>query len=402
MAKKSHFPLKVLQIHNHYIEKTGGEFYVAEMDKNILESLGHSVIRYIRDNIEILQYNYIQKIKLFIETLWSLKTKKDIRKILFQEKPDIVHVHNFFPLISPSIFWEIKRHNIPVVWTLHNYRLICAEAQFLREGKACDKCLSKSKFHAIKNKCYRNSAFASMTVVVMNLLHKIIGTWNNKVDTFLVLTNFGKNIFIKYGIAPNKIVIKPNVIYPDPGPRNEADVKDYALFLGHHSVKKGVELLIDVWKDVDYELIMAGGGPLLNKLQKQAEREHAKVTFKGPISHQESLRLLKGAYFLVLPSLHYEGFPLVLSEALALGVPVITSDSGPMPELVINEITGLLVNPGDKVDLKTKIFWAISNPMRMREMGLNVRKFFDEKYSVRNNISILLNVYNKVLHRQSN
>ena len=399
MAIHNQAQLKVLQIHNHYLEKTGGEFNVADMDKNILESLGHSVIRYIRDNIEILHYNRFQRIVLFFRSFWSFKAKKDIRKILFKEKPDIVHVHNFFPLISPSIFWEVKKHNIPIVWTLHNYRLICAEGQFLKGSKSCDECVSKPKIRAIWKKCYRNSSLASMTIVLMNGLHKIIGTWNRKVDTFLVLTNFGRNIFLKYGIDKNKIVIKPNIIYPDPGPRTNADIKEYALFLGQHSIKKGVEILVSIWKDIDYELIMAGSGPLLSKLQKQAERDHANIIFRGPVPHQEAQTLLKGANFLILPSLHYEGFPLVVAEALALGVPVITSNSGPMQELVINDKNGLLVKPENEIDLKNKLLWAILNPNRMREMGLNSRELFEMKYSAKKNMDILLNVYNSALYR---
>jgi len=389
--------LKILQVHNHYQERTGGEFITAEMDKLLLESHGHKVIRYIRNNDEINNYGILKKIFLFVNTIWSVESYKEISKILDKERPDILHMHNFFPLISPSVLYAAGKRKIPVVWTLNNYRLICAEGQFLRDKHVCEICLTKSRWNSVKYKCYRNSRLASFVTVFMNKLHALLGTWKNKVDLFIPLTEFGKNIFIKGGIDKRKIAIKPNIIFPELDKRDESIIEDYALFLGQFSQKKGVEMLVSVWKDINYKLIMAGSGVFLERLKVQAKKENSNIEFLGAIPHSKAIELLKKANFLLLPSLHNEGFPLVLSEALALGVPIITSNTGPLPELVEHLKNGLLIRPGDEIDLKEKIQFAFDNKKLILEMGKNSRKLYERKYNIHQNYDILMNIYYSVL-----
>ena len=389
--------MKILQVHNHYQERTGGEFITAEMDKLLLESHGHKVIRYIRNNDEINKYGILRKLFLFVNTIWSVKSYKEISKIMDKKRPDVLHMHNFFPLISPSVFFAARKRKIPVVWTLNNYRLICAEGQFLRDKHVCEICLTKSRWSAVKYGCYRNSRLASFVTVFMNKFHSIIGTWKNRVDIFIPLTEFGKNIFIKGGIDKRKIAIKPNIIFPELDKRDESIIEDYALFLGQLSQKKGVEMLVSVWKDINYKLIMAGSGVFLERLKVQAKKENSNIEFLGAIPHDKAIDYLKRAQFLILPSLHIEGFPLVISEALAIGVPVITSNSGPLPELVIDNYNGLLTNPGDKDDLLSKILYAIENKNKLLEMGKNSRKLYERKYNIQQNYDILMNIYDKVL-----
>ena len=393
--------MKILQIHNHYQHRTGGEFVTAEMDKILLESNGHQVIRYIRNNDEIKTYTLINKIKLLFNSIWSQKAYNDIRKIIINEKPDILHMHNYSPLISPSAFYVAKKFNLGTVWTLNNYRLICVEGQFLRNNKVCELCLHKSRIYSLIHGCYRKSRLASFIVFMVNFVHSIIGTWEKKVDIYLPLTEFGKKVFEKGGINKHKLVIKANVIYPEPVPRDQNDVKDYVLFLGQLSSKKGIENLVELWGNIDFKLIVAGDGPLRSELEEKTKVNNSNIEFIGAIDHKNALDYLRNAKFLVLPSLHNEGFPLVISEALALGVPIITSNSGPLPELVIDHYNGLLVKPGNKDDLFEKICYALNNNNLLLKMGQNSRKLYEQSYSAKENYEILMSAYKKALNHDN-
>jgi glycosyltransferase involved in cell wall biosynthesis len=393
--------MKVLQIHNHYQHKTGGEFLVAEMDKVLLEANGHQVVRYIRDNDEIQNFGIVKKIGMPFGAIWSSRSHRNIKSVLKREKPDIVHVHNFFPLISPSLFHAVNEFYIPTVWTLHNYRLICAEGQFLRNQKVCQECLNKSRWKGAIHACYRGSHAAGGLIVVMNQIHKWLGTWDNAVCFYFALTEFGKGIFVKAGLKPEKIVIKPNVIYPEPLERQESEIDDYALFLGQISAKKGVEMLVDVWQSIGCKLILAGGGPLLDPLKAKALKENSDVMFLGSVEHSKAIELLRRARFLLLPSLHNEGFPLVISEALAVGVPVIASRISPLPELIEDGRTGLLFESGNGEDLRAKICEAMSDRRKMIDMGHAGRKVYDARYNVRENYRILIDTYEMAIKIKS-
>ena len=402
MKIRDNYPrkLKVLQVHNQYQHKTGGEFLAAEMDKQLLESKGHQVLRYIRDNDEINLFGLFSKITLPFNAIWSSKSYREIESIIEHERPDIVNVHNFFPLISPSIFYAANKFNIPTIWTLHNYRLICAEGEFLRSKKVCEECLTKSHWRASLHACYRKSHLAPICIILMNWIHRCLGTWHSKIDYYFVLTEFGRNIFLKSGLSPERLIIRPNIIYPAPTERKESEIEEFALFLGQISEKKGVELLVDVWRLINYKLIMAGAGPLLENLKAKSLDNGGKINFLGNVPHQKAIELLKKSRFLLLPSLHNEGFPLVILEALALGVPVIASKRGPLPELIEDTVTGFLVKPGDKEDLASKINFAINDRGKMIEMGHNARKLYDKKYSIEQNYKILMDTYLKAIEKR--
>jgi glycosyltransferase involved in cell wall biosynthesis len=227
----------------------------------------------------------------------------------------------------------------------------------------------------------------------MNKFHEILRTWADTVDYFFVLTNYGKNIFIKAGLPPSKLVVKPNIIYPEPRQRDKDEIQNYALFLGQLSKKKGIEILVDVWKEIDFKLIVAGNGPLLERLREKANNERSKIEFIGAVPHSQAIELLKKASFLILPSLHIEGFPLVISEAMALGVPVITSNSGPLTELVEDMETGLLTQPGNINDLRAKIIFALKNKELLVEIGNKARIRYEKEYNAKKNYDIMINVY---------
>lgn len=369
---------------------------VAEVDKKLLESHGHQVIRYIRDNDEIDDYSLSQKISLFHNNIWSRKSYEDVAAILSKERPDIVHAHNIKPLISPSVIYAAKKFNLPFVWTLHNYPLVCVQGAFLRNNRSCMLCAKcKSQILGLFFGCY--SRPASTAVYFWNKVHRLLGTWKQQNLFFVVLTQYMKKIIQEAGIPGDRIFIKGNTIYPDPGFRTETE--DYAVFVGRPVEHKGILVLLEAIRGIDFKIKIIGGSPLLSFLQKRAKEEHLSVDFLGALSHEETIRQIKKARFLVLPSLHIEGFPLVIVEAFACGVPVITSRLGPLPELVEHNQNGLLVEAGNAVDLSQKMLFAIENPHRMQELGINARDKYIKYYHHDKNYEALASIYDTAMSR---
>ncbi|MCA9942324.1 MAG: glycosyltransferase family 4 protein [Anaerolineales bacterium] len=394
-------PLKILLAHNYYLQ-AGGEDVVFSNEKNILEEAGHEVITYERNNSEIEHLSMVGKLSLLPTSVWAQDSFQDFNQIIERHKPQIVHLINTFPLISPSVYYASQRANIPVIQSIYNYRLLCPSAVFYRNGKICEECLGKAiPWPGIVHACYRNSRMGTATIASMLASHKLLGTWRKQVDTYIVATDFIRKKLIRGGLPASKIVVKPNYVSKDPGIRKGS--KDFAVFVGRLTAEKGVWTLLEAWKSLpDIGLKIVGDGPLWDDLTSYHKVSgENNVEFVGRLSKEEMLNLIKEARFLVFPSEWYEGFPMILVEAFACAVPVIASNIGTISDIVSNGNNGLTFNNGDSIDLANKVKWALSNSEKMEKLGLNARKEYELRYTAQKNYEVLYGIYKSVILSKS-
>ncbi len=383
--------MKVLAVHNRY-QHRGGEDVVFDQEVALLREHGHKVVLFETSNGRLKD---IGKVRAFCKTLWSREAYRDVLKVIREIKPDIMHVHNTFPLLSPSIYYAASRAGVPVVQTLHNYRLLCPNALFFRDGKACDLCLrTRSLWPGVRYKCYRGSRSATLAVAAMLVLHRLLGTWHRKVARYLVLTAFARDTFLKGGLPANRLHVRPNFT-SDPGEPTDHP-RQGGLFVGMLHSWKGCDVLLAAWKICKEagELKIIGDGPLKGYLEEMGD---ARVHFLGAMDSANVVWKMQRACFLVFPSVLYENMPRTLLEAMACGTPVIASRIGSIPEIVKHQETGLLFETGSAADLAAQIAWAVSNPAAMAEMGKNARKEYVLKYAPQAAYCSLLAIYKEVI-----
>ena len=388
--------MKALIVHNSY-QQPGGEDVVVEQERSLLERGGHQVVLYRRSNWEVDGYSGLKRLALVRNTVWSSDARREIAGLLAREKPDVVHVHNTFVMISPSIFSACQEAGIPVVLTLHNYRLLCPGATFFRQGKVCEECVEHNLWRSIRHACYRDSRPETAVVALMLTVNNRRHTWTECVNGFVALTNFARKKFIEGGLPAEKILVKPNFVHPDPGARLE--VGDYAVFVGRLSPEKRVSTLLAAWQRLrsHIPLLVIGGGPQLNDLQMEAARLNlSTVRFEGRAQREQAIAAIKGASFLVFSSEWYETFGVTMAEAFACGTPVICSRMGAMEEMVEDGRTGLHFTAGSPEDLAEKVEWAWSHPEAMREMGVECRREYEAKYTAERNYPMLMKIYEEV------
>lgn len=385
---------RILVVHNSY-QHAGGEDAVFVAETALLRQRGRDVVEYTEDNKRI---NGMSQVSVAAQSMWSTRTCLRLLQILRSSQPHVAHFHNIFPLISPSAYSACRKVGVPVVQTLHNFRLLCPAATFFRDGRVCEDCMHRTPpWPGIVHACYRDSRGQTGVVAVMLAVHWWLKTWSGRVDVYIALTEFARKKFIQGGIPAEKIVVKPNFVHPDPGMRESGG--EYALFVGRLSPEKGVSTLLKAWRSLkDVPLNIAGEGPLCEKVHAFINREKLEnVELLGQRSHEEIVALMKGARFLVFPSEWYEGFPMTLVEAFACGVPVVASRLGGMAEIVEEGHTGLFFQPGDSANLAEKVRWAMDHPDAMREMGVKARQAYEEKYTAEKNYQILLNIYERAV-----
>lgn len=379
--------MKILQVHNDYQLK-GGEDRVLYNEHDLLKEHGEEPRIFMVTNDDITTFSL--RVRIALTAHYSKRSKKIITKQIEQFKPDIVHVHNFFPRLTPSIYDACIEANVPIVQTLHNYRLLCPGGFLLRENKICEKCVTKSPYNAVIHRCYRDSYIGSLFVAHMVSFHRRKKTWLNKVDQFITLTNFARNKFIEAGFPKEKLSVKPN--FNVNMEYKEVIRCKQALFVGRLSPEKGISLLIDGWKNIDYKLDVAGDGPLLPK-----KNNINNINFLGRQSREQVSKLMVKSSFLILPAISYEGFPMVIAEAFSYGLPVICSRLGGMAEIVEDDVTGLHFEAGNSDDLAEKVNYLINNPDKCKLLGENARKVYLEKYTPQKNYKMLINIYREVI-----
>ena len=390
--------MKILLVHNSY-QQPGGEDVVFNQERQLLERAGHQVPTYCRSNCEIAGYSASKRLVLAGRMVWARDSRREIATLIRREKPDLVHVHNTFLMVSPSIYSACKEAHVPVMQTLHNYRLLCPAAIFFRRGRVCEECLEHGLWRGVVHGCYRNSRAETSAVALMLAVHRWLGTWSEMVDCFIALSEFSHRKFIEGGIPTEKVAVKPNFVFRDPGCRAQSG--EYALFIGRLSPKKRVVTLLAAWQQLQVRipLRIAGSGPERASLEAQAKQIGlSDIRFLGQLPRDQVIAALKRGRFLVFTSEWYENFPMTIVEAFACGVPVICSRLGAMGEIVADGRTGLHFTAGDAEDLAQKVEWAWAHPEEMAAMGRAARAEYEAKYTAERNYEMLMKIYQGVMH----
>lgn len=387
--------MKIAVVHNTY-QRPGGEDMVVAAETSLLERYGHKVVRYSRSNDEIAAMSRPERFFMVKDLIHSEKSKKELHALLRTEKPDVVHVHNTFMMMSPSVYEACWDAGIPVVQTLHNYRLLCPGWSLSRNGEVCEECLNHGLWRGVWHGCYRDSKLMTAAVALMLQVHRTKGTWNKSIDGYVALTNFARKKFIQGGLPGPAVHVKPNFLADDPGERTSEGRS--VLFIGRLSAEKGVKVLVEAWKKISapIPLVIMGDGPLRHLLEAEAPtRGLANITFTGWRTRDEILVAMKQASVVVIPSVWYEGFPMTLVEAFACGTPVICSNLGGLGEIVEDGRTGLHFRAGDAEDLASKMEWAWNQPAALSSMGRAARQHFEKSYTADTNYQQLLQIYEK-------
>jgi glycosyltransferase involved in cell wall biosynthesis len=393
--------VKVLVVHNGY-QQRGGEDAVLEAETGLLAERGHAVVRYRRNNDELRDRNGFSSLRTGIETVWASRSFREVKALVAREKPDVAHFHNTLARISPAAYYACDEAGLPVVQTLHNYRLLCPNAALLRDGRVCEECLGRSvPWPGVVHACYRDSRLATAAVASMLAVHRAMGTWQRKVNVYVALTEFAKRKFVEGGLPVEKIVVKPNFMVRDPGLRN--GLGEHVLFVGRLSEEKGPQVLLRAWTRLGgrIPLKIAGDGPLHGEVRREIGGKGLDgVELLGRVSSEEITGLLHGARFLIFPSVWFEGFPMAIAEAFACGVPVIASRLGSMAEIVTEGKTGLHFTAGDAQDLAAKVEWAWTHPAELGEMGRAARAEYEAKYTPEKNYELLMEAYELARERR--
>ncbi|MBS2210214.1 glycosyltransferase family 4 protein [Carboxylicivirga mesophila] len=382
--------MRVLFIHNRY-QQAGGEDTVVKMEMDMLRENGNEVdlLEFNNDNITTLT----DKLRAFVSSIYSFSTKRIVETKISETSYDVIHVHNFFPLVSPSVYDAAYKYKIPIVQTLHNYRIICPGALLMQDGKICEKCLKGNYFNAMIYKCYRNSILGSLSIALMDGVHRAINTWNNKINKVICLTEFAKNKFIEGGIDKNKLVVKPNFLLIKEDLPEEINRENVGLFVGRISEEKGINSLIEIHDKLKGLILIVGDGPAIDKLKGLS-----KFKILGRKSNKEVVELMRKSSFLLFPSIWYEGLPMTILEAFSNKLPVIATNIGAMKELIKDDSNGLHYNIGRSEEMAEKINWAFDNYEQFRKYGLNAYITFKESYSSEVNYSKQIEIYKQVIN----
>jgi glycosyltransferase involved in cell wall biosynthesis len=376
--------MRVLMVHAAY-QQRGGEDSVVDTEVTLLRDHGHEVQLYLRHNDEATSAG---RISVASQALWSRRSEADVGRLVETFKPDVVHVHNTWPMVSPSVYWPAFKAGVPVVQTLHNFRLMCPQAMFLREGKICEDCLGTLPWRGVLRGCYRKSRVQTALLASTVQLHRAVGSYERAVTLFVALSAFSKSKFVQGGLDADRIVIKPNFV-EDTGD-GMLDQRTGGLFVGRLSDEKGISVLLDALRLGQAPVTVIGDGDWGQQTRQQLG-DHA-LGFR-PVA--EILSRMKSAAYLVLPSLCGENFPRTIAEAYSCGLPVIASRLGAMAELVDDGKTGLLFEVGNVRDLADKLAWAEAHPQEMLRMGRAARQRYLERYTPDRNHDELMAIYRK-------
>jgi glycosyltransferase involved in cell wall biosynthesis len=324
--------MRILLVHNFYQSSApSGEDVVFHIERQLLERAGHEVISYTRANDDI-DSSFGARAGAAADLFWSRRTYRELGALVATQRPDIAHFHNTFPLVSASGYRACREQGVPIVQTLHNYRLICPGALLLRDGRPCEDCIGRLPLPAALHGCYRGSRVASALVTGMLATNRARGIYAHGVDRYLCLTEFGRQRFARGGLPANRLFLKPNTLLD--APAVGAGQGGYALYVGRLTPEKGVRSLIEAWRELQLPLKVVGDGSLRGELEQRVRESHAPVEFLGYRQKAEVYALLQAAQLLVIPSECYEGFPVTVLEGLATGTPMLVSRLGAMDELL--------------------------------------------------------------------
>ncbi len=387
--------MRILMLHNRYLER-GGEDTSLRMEAELLRNNGCEVVTYEENNTRVKD---IGRVRTALGSIWSPYSYRKIRDILRNDHFDVMHVQNFFPLISPSVYYAASHEGVAVVQSLRNFRLTCLPGTLSRNGGVCEDCVGKAvPWRGVVHGCYRKSVVGSFAVASMVAINKGIGTWRDEVDAYIALTRFSRDKFVEAGLPADKVHIKSNSIHPTPdvGPGGGG----YGLFIGRLAPEKGVDTMLDTWKrlDVNIPLKIVGTGPLMSEVERRAEQD-GNVEVLGWREPAEVMDLIGKAEYLIFPSEWYEGCPRVIIESLAKGTPVIAARLGAAAEMIEDGRTGFMFRPGDEVDFAATVTKAFSPDRGRASMRAVVRQDFMAKYTADENFERFMEIYQAAIDR---
>lgn len=395
--------MKIIAVHNYY-QNRGGEDQLFEDEAKLLESLGHDIYWHTKHSDSIKERNLLG---VAVETVWNGRSYREMLKVIDEHSPDVIHSVNTFPLFSPSIFYAARKRNIPFVATIQNYRYFCAQAMCFRNGKACEACLGKLPWRAVRYGCYKNNLAGSAVVASMQLLHQRLSSWQKYIDVICVASDFSKGKLVQAGMDASQMIIKPNFVVDDPG--FQPGDGGYAAFVGRISDEKGTNTLIDAWRSmvdrgIEIPLKIVGDGPDTEDVKKLVESS-PHVEWFGHLPNEEVFRVVGNAACLIFPSTGYESLPKTLIEAMAVGTPVVGSNIGSIPEIVMDQKTGYLYPAGDAnalAECAMKFFDDSGKAIANDSMRAACREMFDAKFTSNANYEQLLNIYKEAIRRRQN
>lgn len=362
-------------------------------EKRMLEKHGHKVILYTRSNLELKELSMIQKLLLPFTTIFNRRTYKDIKRIIQDQKIDIVHVHNTLNLVSPSVYYAAVACHVPLVQTIHNFRLLCPGATFYRDGHICEDCLEKGLFCAVKHGCYRESRLQTLACVINAKFHRMTGIY--KKLNYICLTEFNKEKLLSFKqISPERVFVKPNFVESINGeivpPEKRAD---QFIFVGRLEKLKGVDVLLRAWKmmgDSAPKLLLCGNGPMEQRCREYiAKNGLESVEMMGFVPNERVREMVANSKALILPTQCYEGFPMTIAEAFAVGTPVIASDLGNAGSLVEEGVTGCKFAADSPEELKR----AVVRLKGYLDLYRTIENQCTEKYMEEQNYESLMSVY---------
>lgn len=379
--------MKILQIHNIYQGKTGEEAVVDE-EKKVLEENGHEVIQYIKDNAGLKNSSKLQKLRMILSLKASAIVAKELGEILDSKKPDVCHVHNTFPIITPVVYEVCKQKGVPVVQTLHNYKMVCTNSLLFRDGEVCELCLNKSLYNSIKYKCYRDSYFATAAQAHVIQAHRKNGTWENSIDKYICLTEFQKDKLISGGMSPDKMCVKHNFLSKS---GSNIEHGSFFLFVGRLNNSKGLQDLLFLFrenKSSKFVLIGKSDSP-------EVFNEFENVEHLGEQDRSVVLEHMRNCKAVVFPSIYYEGMPMVILEAFSHKKLVIARNTGAMSSMIEHGVNGFKYD--DRSSLIDYVHLVDEDESLVLKLGEGAFKDYEEKYSKEIGYKNLINIYSDVL-----
>jgi glycosyltransferase involved in cell wall biosynthesis len=409
--------MKIL-LANKYFHPVGGPETLLFNSMEKLKSLGHEVIpfsvwhpgnvktEFERYFVSPVDYNNHSSLpwnlaKTTLRIIYNPEAKKKMEQLIEETHPDIAHLHNIYHQLSPSILLPLRKHNIPILMTLHDFKLVCPNYTFLRDGQVCEECEGKHFYKAIKYRCVKDSYLKSSVSAVEMYLHKFFRIYESCVDRFIVLSQFSKERFIRYGLSEEQLIFLPNPIEISSFPKNEGKDR-YILFFGRLSEKNGILTLIKAMKQLpEIKLSVLGEGEqkdlILDYIRENGLKNVKLLGFK---EGSELKRLIEECYFTVFPNHYYHLCPMSILESFTFGKPVIGSNLGSVPELVEDGVTGLLFEPRNEKDLADKIKLLYRNPDLVEKLGHSARLKVEESYSAEKYYPRLLQIYEELVQKR--
>jgi glycosyltransferase involved in cell wall biosynthesis len=383
---------RVLQVHTRY-RQAGGEDEVVAAERRLLEEAGLLVEQVIFDNPGPGGNRISVPLTQGVAAVWSRSAARRVRDAIRANGSQVVHVHNTFVAASPSIYGAAEACGVPVVQTLHNYRLVCPAGTVYRSGRPCTDCLGHAiRWPAVMHSCYRGSRAQSAVVASALAVGRAKRTYSRRIAAYLALTKFQRDLLVRGGLPAARVQVVPNFLEPDPG--IAGGLRRGFLFVGRLSEDKGVPTLVRASALAPGLISVAGNGPLSSLVEAAATSGDLQVL--GRLDKNAVFDQLRGSVAMVLPSVWYEGMPVSVLEAFATGTPVIASRIGSLAEIIEDGVTGLLANPGDAGDLADRLRWANDHPDEMRQMGSNARLAYEARYRGSAHLAALLNTYQRL------